>query len=575
MTHMQILSEGLFVIREYLWQVSIFLITCTGLGLAGLFLNPATRKLPALAKVCLGLPLGPLILAMISYGFIQMSRLWAPALRIGGFLLVGVGCAISLLFIWRAHPWKQTGFRWMVAFGIVLSSVLYLALRLVFVKNLLLPPYYDSVEHYRILTSFLSPSTTPGLFSGSYYHVGFHSIAAWWVTVCGLPPAQAITLLGQLFLFVVPFSLFGMLYVICKNWKPALAVALVGTFYWTMPAYAANWGKYPTLAAIAVLPAATAILFVLLKDKKILQFILVGFFLLVGVALLHSRAALCLLILVGCLVLDGMSSRKMSVRTLRVFAFIGLGIFLLLFFLNTSLIWLYAFPIFTFGVAIALMALCTFFSPRLSMSVWLSSLLVIILTFIPVPGFLRQYSLHLIDQPFLQTWLFLPFSVSVGVGLVDGMDLVGKKRWLQVLYAIFLAGLFGFVLVTKSFTPDKCCNYVNQEDLQTILQIKAKLPGDAVIAIPGQIDHYPYMGTDAGIWINSLTGRQTILLPYDFEWFLQSKHDEVCSRGEMYIFSGTFLLSFQINEITHTDWYQTEFSNGKSRIYKAIGCKGS
>jgi hypothetical protein len=62
------------------------------------------------------------------------------------------------------------------------------------------------------------------------------------------------------------------------------------------------------------------------------------------------------------------------------------------------------------------------------------------------------------------------------------------------------------------------------------------------------------------------------MLPYDFAWFEKSQHDNICDLGVVYIFASDFTLSFQINAVTHPDWYQPIIQTGDTTLYRVIGC---
>lgn len=573
---MQILTDGFIELGRNFLPVMVFLITCAGWGwlVVDLFLPAA--KLPGHVKLLMSLPVGVVPLALFSYVFIELARTWSPAFHTGAFVLLLIGVIAFGMSVLGAKPRKLSArvlLTWLL-FGIL--YIAFLALRLAYNKDLLLPPYHDSVEHYRILTGFLTPVTTPPLFSGTFYHSGFHSIGAWLVVVSGIEPENAIMLLGQVLLSFVPLSLYAFIWIVIGQPLPSLAAALVGAFYWQMPAYAVNWGKYPALTAIIILPALLAVMAILLRQPKsqatVIRFWLaVGLFA-AGITFLHSRAFFCFLVGLCLLFVNHRWVSKFGVKTQRVVALLALAAFLNMFFLSSQLVWIFAVPTLPFVAAAVGMLVCAYFQPRVS-SLWsLSALLVFALTRLPVPGFLHLDSPYWMDIPFYQAFLFLPLSFMTGTGLYAIFEKAGDRKWSGVAVLTGLAALFIFVAWSQPYTPDECCNYVSEDDLAGIEWVGMNIPDEVRIAIPGRVDIYPKAGTDAGIWVEQLTGKTTFLLPFDYTWYLEDNHREICAGGDTYVFSGSFPLSFQLNTITHPDWYQVEYQSGGDVIYHVIGC---
>ena len=573
---MHTLFSGLAILINNLIPVNLLLITISGLGLSWLRIFPATRGLSNGQKIILAPVVGLLPLSLLSFGFIQLALIWTPAFIIGSRLMFVTGLVFVVLFlvdIWKnRHSLKDWGIT-----GICLSCfVLFLALRLAFLSNIVLPPYHDSVEHYRILLSFLDPGSTPSLFTGEYYHYGFHSIAAWLVEMAGVAPETSLALLGQLFLSLVPLSLYSFVHGLTHNWKPSLIVALIGAFSWSMPAHAANWGKYPAMAAIILMPALLALLILLFQEPstkwKRLHLCLMGIFIFVGITFLHSRGLICLVLAVICLLIDFYAVRHIKIEVNRVIAAILAVGFLVSVFLTTSVLWLYATPVLPFIVFVLAVVAGVIWNPRFTIGVSLWMLLLWALTFLPAPGYFQKYSLYSIDTPFLQIAAFLPFVLLTGSGFSSSLAKFSQKRWIRLAIAVGLAAFLLFGVFTQAYQPNDCCNYASADDRAAITWIKQNLPEDAQIAIPGRFDLYPVIGSDSGMWVTPLTGRKTIMLPYDYSWFEEDAHNDVCDMGVVYLYSSTFELSFQLNAITRPEWYQLVYEAGDVAIYRLIGC---
>jgi hypothetical protein len=573
---MEILRSGLLELGENLWPVIAFLITCSGLGLFTLQIFSILRKLPRFLKFVISLPLGVIPLSLFSFLFIQLARTWGPSLTVGSIFLLCTGFGAFVFYFIRWKLWKSSLKTWLAITACLLGFTVLTVLRLAYNHNLVVPPYHDSVEHYRILTGFLTPVTTPPLFSGTYYHSGFHSVGAWLVKITRITSVRAILLLGQLLLTLVPFSLFALVFAVTRRWKESLAVALVGTTFWQMPAYGINWGKYPALAANIILPVILAVLFVLIKDKtsrtRVRQSILVFLGATVGIVFLHSRALFCLLIGTGVILLDHLLVSKATLLLKRILAFIAtLAIFLILF-LSPWLRWTYAIPVTPIIVAVVASLFSTWSSPRLSFSTHLAAILIFLLIEIPVPSVFHLDSRYWLDGPFYNTFLFIPLSISTGIGLAYIYEKAVLFKWVKPIAITAMGCLLIYAVISQPYRPDRCCNFVNEDDLAVIEWIGQNVPEQAEIAIPGRTEIYPQSGTDAGIWITVLTGKRSFLHPSEYEWFAEPNHRAICSRGGVYLFSGSFPLSFQINDTTHPDWYEVVFRKGDTTVYHVIGC---
>lgn len=573
---MELIIDGIVVTFQQILPVGAFFIASMGMGLlCTRWLFPASCKSIG-DRIILAPVIGLVPLTMFSYGFIQLARVWTPAFIIGSRLIFVTTLVFVVLFLLDIWKKRHTLKGWGITGICLLCFVLFLALRLAFLKDLALPPYHDSVEHYRILISFLNPENTPGLFSQGYYHFGFHSIAAWLVEVAGVTPETSLALLGQLLLSLVPLTLYAFVHALTHNWKPSLISALIGAFSWSMPAHAANWGKYPAMAAVIILPALLALLILLFQVQsskwKRIHLFSTGLFVFLGITFLHSRGLICLVLAVICLLIDFFAVRYFKLGINRIIASILAAGFLIFVFLTNSILWLYATPVLPFIVFVLAMVAGVIWNPRFTIGASLWMLLIWALTFLPAPGYFQKYSLYSIDTPFLQIAAFLPFTLLTGIGFSAVLEKFSVMRWIRLAISVGLAAFLLFGVFTQSYQPNDCCNYASNNDRAAINWIGQNLPEDAQIAIPGRLDLYPVIGSDAGIWVTPLTGRQTFMLSYDFAWFEENAHNEVCDMGVVYIYSSTFELSFQLNEITHPEWYQPVNKPGDVVIYRVIGC---
>ncbi len=113
------------------------------------------------------------------------------------FILVPAGFAIHAV-------WKDVSLK---CIFILLLFFIFVFIRIGFVSNIVLPSYFDSAEHYRIINYFLKIQS-PFKFmwpTASYYHVGYHVIVAAFVSITRANLGQVMLLFGQIVLAAIPF----------------------------------------------------------------------------------------------------------------------------------------------------------------------------------------------------------------------------------------------------------------------------------------------------------------------------------------------------------------------------------
>jgi hypothetical protein len=573
---MQLLVDGILIFLKISIQVCLFYITSSGLGLLWLNLYTPKRNQSLAFKLTLGLLVGLIPLSLFSYGFIQLARIWSLAFILGSFLLAATGL---ISFGWNLRKikfWGASGRQWLSVSGCLILFFLFLSLRLSYLREIVLTPYTDSVEHYRIVVSFLSPQLTPSIFSAPFYHVGFHSLAAWLSMITGMAPENAISVTGQLLLAAFPFSIFCLVHTLSQNWKMASLSALVGAFFWNMPAHAIDWGKFPALVTICLLPATLAFMVILWKAPgsrtRPYQITFTGGIVLAGLTFFHSRMLLVFIIACGCYLIGDLVLDKLTPKVRLLTSFSVLALFLTLAFLNKDLFNQYSVPVFPFILLLLLSAASAFFHPRTTISISLWGILVYLLIFIPVPQVLTKYSSVWMDAPFLQILFSLPFAVLVGMGMAGILEWAKKRKWINYPVMALLACVMVWAVLNQPFRPSNCCNYVSSDDMAAYSWIKGNLPQDAQIAIPGRIDVFPSFGTDGGIWITTLTGRQTFLLPYTYNWNRSGLHEKMCAKGVIYIFYSAAPMSFQVDPAEQPLWYQPLYELENTHVYRVIGC---
>jgi len=565
-TGMQVLWNGLYVLKEYGGSLLLFLMAMFGAGVWLTRLLPDLDSNNPVLQMPASLCIGAIPLAMLSFTVMCLARLWPVALTIGIPLITGLAIFGMILWVMTARAREL----WAHANVLIPGGILFLLVlivRLSFLRGLLLPPSFDSAEHVEIVQDFLSPQSPPqALYSIPnillrYYHFGFHSLAAWFVMSTGVKPEFAVSLLGQLFMVLAPVSIFYLAAVTTNNFPAAFAAACLACVGWKLPAFAANWGKYPALAGIAILPSVLGMLVQGWKARRrkwptgLLLLCLV-----VGETLFHSRTLICLGLAVPGFALAGEIVKRIKIP------FWG-SLLLTVFF--AALFWtqlndlLKTYADTNYLVLAIVLILSPFafrFFPRSALTVLFYIFGIVLLLKLPLPIYLQTYNLAWLDLPFLAIMTYIPLALLGGLGLA-GFILCLKQPWLRILIiACFFILVLGNSIATQSFSPDPFYNFVRPADVVAITWIDNNIPQDASVIISGAInssdsEYLDYLaGSDAGIWVEALTRRKTLLKPFNLDWSSPQAQSEFCHLGNAYVYSGGWPFGFNPHDLKKLDW---------------------
>ncbi len=566
---MRILLDGLMILSQYKVGIVIFFVSAIGLGLWVTRLYSIEAEYWAMLRLSLALPLGILVLVPLSFILVLLDRVWLPLLAAGGWLVALLGIIALIYSLIR----KEVSILSLLIFGFAIVSLL--IVRLAFLKEIILPPYDDSPEHFSIVQDFLSASSGGNSFYSiettaiHYYHFGFHVLAAWLGSVSRIDAANVIALLGQLFLVIAPISVFILATLLTKDARAGLIAAVFAAFAWRMPAFAANWGKYPAITGLALFPAVIGlwILFLQSPTKRRASRV---FLILITPSLIfiHTRLVICLL-LAG---ISYFAAQRLPLnRILRIWeacvcALIVIAIFLLF---GDSL---YAFYANGFLIPLVVTALLLPFAfryfPRAAFGIslfvlgsWIASRL---------PTFSQSLGPAWLDGPFVETLLYIPLSLLAGIGFLGLVDQLPGRSLKRVAVAAIAVVIAAGALSSNVIYPDRCCNYVKESDIQALHWIGENTPQDAVVWIAAFKSRNYLVGMDAGVWTYALTGRNTNKLHYDFNWDSPEAISRICQPGykSVYIYVGAMPYSFDAARIEEQLWLQRVFAAGETKIYR-------
>lgn len=478
-----------------------------------------------------------------------------------GILLTGFA-VLAVLGFFRRKPEYNRKQLWFWIIGLALFSGL-IAWRLYQARDLVLPNWVDSQHHYLIVRAMLEQrglleTLTPYLDQPFYYHFGFHAATALFASLSGLPIGQAILLFGQLLNASVALSVYALGKTLWKNWRPALAAAVLVGLVTRMPAYFLTWGRYPLTAGLVLLPLAmTAALRLAQRpgDKRetTLLALLTG-----GVLLTHYFTALLLALFLIVLLLAIFLPRLKTLLTALVSArgvLIGAGLGLLL-----ALPWVWR--------MLQLSALATGIQSNLSTALdglqtavdsasyiwkllgpasnhWLLVPAAIGLVWASIKRQRVVFGVWAIVCAVLATpWsltlkpfrpdhfaitFFLPLALWAGWAFWQTGVLLSKwlkKGWISILVpALFIAGwgIWGYDLSAHLVNPVTVM--VEAADVEALNWVEENVSADARFLInTAYWQNNNYRGVDGGGWLLPFTGRWSIV-PTVFYGFSPNKDD--------------------------------------------------
>jgi hypothetical protein len=583
---MTILLDGLYEFGVNYYAIVVFLLTAFGLGAWLTKIIPESKS-EYNWIIPLNLGLGCILLSLLAFGLLILAQLESEIPVSIGMWLVVLFALGGIILEWRhARPMNvhSTGI------GTILlglgSFLLLLVIRLAYIRPLLLPPYNDSPEHYQIVQGFLyqasginNLSSPLAELTNRYYHLGYHSIAAWLVLVSGGKIESTLALSGQLLLVISPFTLMAFTAVVTKDNRAAWFVALLSGIGWKMPAFAADWGKYPAITGIVTLPAVLGIWYLIAhRSEKRPGAWLLLVLLSAGVVFIHTRALICLLLAASGFLI---AAKTPINRGLRFWEGIlaAIPIVILFFLFREPLQGLYCDGWCTSFVLVLLLLPFAFQAfPRFSIGVGVYLLGAYVAAQLRLPAPFNTYSPVFLDRTFIEISLYLPLALLGGAGMAGLIRkvAVARKVWLLHGLTLLLVSLvIGNALFYGSFYPDQCCNYVRGGDLDAFRWIETQTPKDAVIVISGFRDRNYMIGTDAGIWIHALTGRNVNRRSFDMDWTSIEVMREICrpKSNDVFLYQGGREYSFNQKDLNQQNWYRIVFESGRTRIYQVVGCR--
>jgi hypothetical protein len=485
-----------------------------------------------------------------------------PALLLRAFIPDGILFALAITFMIVSASFAIRIARRDISLNFIFIPLLFFVfvfIRLGFAADIILPSYFDSAEHYRIIQVFLNMHE-PSKFiwpTTSYYHVGYHVIVAALTSITHANTAQVMLIFGQIVLAAIPFPVYFFIHRITNSHTAAFFGIILAAFGWFMPAHAVNWGKYPALLSLLLIQFTLGM--AVIKDRRMVALSLLAS------GLIHSRSVILLAVFGLTWILSNQIRDKRKLFLALAASMLGMSLLLI----NRNQVFGPIFEPYRVWVTllVGLLAASTVRAfPRLIFFSTLAMLGILAMSFIPVSALYA-----LLDRPLIEMVLFLPLTFLGGLGSVRL-----PKFAVMILAAFIIINAW----INYNFSPSDCCQLAGRDDAAALDWMDKQLPVDARIAIASadlSIDPLsPPMqgtGTDAGIWVAPLTGRDVIILPYFIDFTSQEIYDSLCQQQVTHIYIGSRPQSFKVDFVAAMPArFGTIFHLPNSQIVQVLGC---
>lgn len=534
-------------------------------------------------------------------GWVLPVALWSIFLFFCAYLFgeaAGKNLSILLVAVSLYNALGTTRRISLSAFVLILLIVVFVVLRFSFLQEAVLPSYFDSAEHYRIIKHVsetylagIAPSAAPGQ---PYYHAGYHLVGAAFSHFFQIGILDVMLVFGQVVLAVLPISLFFIVRHETGSITAGLFACLLAGLGWHMPSHLANWGKYPALLSLVCVHFVLSLGYMLVREQFKEHRSKILFLLGVGVlvsGLIHTRSMFVYAGMTLAALITVLWKRSSMNVQRALFGVVVLGFASATGFIQNNdalALLLYGYlqtDVWMLVLVLALIPFSVKYHAGPSFFLTTSLTLFILALFIPVelPGF---GVLTILDRPYVQMLASLPLSIFGGLGFAGLIQWTRRFSPRSSLPArLTVLSVFGFVVLNASlyrnFYPSACCQFAGRDDLAAITWLDVSLPSDASILIASEDFHVTSLeqkgarvGTDGGVWIKPLTSRRTIPAWRELDFNQPEVHNETCERRLDYIYVGGMPQSFDSAQLSSQPaWYREVFALPAARIYQVIGCE--
>lgn len=552
--------EGVSMAFRYWKEVLSLLLS--GLGLGSACAAILYRREKADDRIMFVLLSGFLIIGLLT-PFAALLGILNPAFVIL-FIGLGVGSIIYLIRKGTFIDWQKSEFQQNIWIPICIF-MFFLMIRLAFIQQLVLPPFSDSVEHYEKIATLLALEHAQPIALEDfipYYHWGFHALTAWVGAITGYTHPLLMAVTSHTLLAMLPVTFYFMLLAFDKKQiVPALFGALLAGMGWVMPSYAINYGKYPALMSICMVPLLLGVLSGsgdVIKQRK-WDWLVFYLLLALGISWMHSRMGIFLVIYLIVNLISKFIYQKLNHAKTAMAAFFMItliAVFIISAGRDPSSQISFDFYLGEYGaVTFLVFAILPFAIQQYAPQVIQWSLILFLLiigTLTGLPGWSYHYPLNMFDQLFLDLILFLPLAVLGTLGMRGMVNVyLNKGQYSQyvpifLMVIVFINGWF-----IQPWLPSFESNYVSADDFRVFSWIGEEAADDAQFVIASLVKTERYSrSSDSGAWINVLTGKPVLKAPYELDWNSPLLLEGLCSQGQrgspLYVYVGHNPTSFNI-----------------------------
>jgi hypothetical protein len=169
--------------------------------------------------------------------------------------------------------------------------------------------------------------------------------------------------------------------------------------------------------------------------------------------------------------------------------------------------------------------------------------------------------------------LFIPLSIISGLGISGVTKQFSVKNRVGIIGIFLLSVSYNSPWNTSNF-PNSCCDFYSKADQQAFQWIKNNTKKESLWIISvAENDHQH--GTDAGIWISSLTNRHVNKRMYNTDWESKTEFPHSCNSGtnDIYIYSSGGIYSFNEPDLLKLNWMNMVYEDQSVKIFKVLNCQ--
>ncbi len=509
-------------------------------------------------QIALSVGLSLVIIPLLMLWTTVLNLAWTQtAVRVAGIMLLILGM-MHLPKLKHPPSLSDIDLHAVALLGIFLLS---LVVRLIMVRDMVVPAWVDPVHHSLITRFILQAGGFPESYAPhfppdvNHYHIGFHSVLATFQWLTDLSLTKSMLILGQFLNALMIFAVYAFTTTLTEGKTAALVAALMTAIFTPMPAYYTAWGgRYTQLTGLLIFPIGLVWGKLAREGKKNHPWSLVFIASLTfgGLFLVHYRvtAFLGVILVVYALVEIFLPSIVEQESRLNIFYNLAKTLFpagllsivlTLPWFLPTfsglilpkSQAWsgevtpLFAdlrWHRFTIGLGsytlvLAGLGLLWAFGCKkrfaLTLTLWIG-----ILFALANVGALALPGNSLINNTAVEISIFIPVSLLGGYFI---QEVIGfclskvdreRKRLAQWGIGVLLLGASGFAVLRLLSLLDPSLVFFHAADLEAVTWIEENIPQEETIALNPAVWGYGlYYGEDGGSWISPLAGNLTMPPP--------------------------------------------------------------